>query len=25
LYLVDGSADISTGYSIAASRVEPYR
>jgi hypothetical protein len=25
LYLVDGSADINTGYSIAASRVEPYR
>ena len=25
LYLVDGAADINTGYSIAASRVEPYR
>ena len=25
LYLVDGSADINTGYSITASRVEPYR
>ena len=25
LYLVDGSADISTGYSITANRVEPYR
>jgi len=25
LYLVDGSADISTGYSLTANRVEPYR
>jgi hypothetical protein len=25
LYLVDGSADISTGYSMKANRVEPYR
>ena len=25
LYLVDGSADINTGYSISANRVEPYR
>ena len=25
LYLVDGSADINTGYSMAANRVEPYR
>lgn len=25
LFLVDGAADINTGYSIAANRVEPYR
>lgn len=25
LFLVDGSADINTGYSMTASRVEPYR
>ena len=25
LYLVDGSADINTGYSMTANRVEPYR
>ena len=25
LYLVDGSADINTGYSMAANRVAPYR